>query len=116
MIQFARSFTIFLKRWFTLQPSRTKLFILLKYIVEPIFLNEDSHASFQGLLNIFKNFFDSGKEKKEIKELPSSALIAIIYGAFLELERLVRIGELEPDPKLLADVEESFWDAVRLHA
>ncbi|MCU6603709.1 TetR family transcriptional regulator [Peribacillus frigoritolerans] len=79
------------------------------------FLNEDSHASFQGLLNIFKNFFDSGKEKKEIKELPSSALIAIIYGAFLELERLVRIGELEPDPKLLADVEESFWDAVRLH-
>ncbi|MFE3976208.1 MULTISPECIES: hypothetical protein [unclassified Peribacillus] len=33
-------------------------------------------------LNIFKTFFDSGKEKKEIKELPSSALIAIIYGAF----------------------------------
>ncbi|MGY3312799.1 hypothetical protein ACV242_001295 [Peribacillus simplex] len=45
------------------------------------FLNEDSHA-IQGLLNIFKTFFDSGKEKKEIKELPSSALIAIIYGAF----------------------------------
>lgn len=43
-------------------------------------------------------------------------MIAIIYGAFLELERLVRIGELEPEPKLLADVEESFWDAVRLHA
>jgi hypothetical protein len=33
-------------------------------------------------LNIFKTFFDSGKEKKEIKELSSSALIAIIYGEF----------------------------------
>ena len=80
------------------------------------FLNEDSHASFQGLLNILKNFFDTGKAKKEVKDLPSSALIAIIYGAFLELERLVRIGELEPDSKLFSDVEESFWDAIRLHA
>ncbi|MGG4152409.1 TetR/AcrR family transcriptional regulator [Peribacillus muralis] len=79
------------------------------------FLHEESHISFQGLLNIFKNFFDSGKERKEIKELPSSALIAIIYGAFLELQRLVRIGELVPEAKLLEDVEESFWDAVRLH-
>ncbi|WP_285767296.1 TetR/AcrR family transcriptional regulator [Peribacillus sp. SI8-4] len=79
------------------------------------FLNEDSHTSFQGLLNIFKSFFDSGKERNEIKLLPSSALIAIIYGAFLELQRLVLIGELEPEAKLLEDVEESFWDAVRLH-
>ncbi|XHU85483.1 TetR/AcrR family transcriptional regulator [Peribacillus muralis] len=80
------------------------------------FLNEESHTSFQCLLDLFKNFFDSGKERKEIKELPSSALIAIIYGAFLELQRLVRIGELVPEAKLLADVEESFWDAVRLHS
>lgn len=54
-------------------------------------------------MNIFKTFFDSGKEKKEIKE------------HFLELAQLVRIGELEPESKLLADVEESFWDSVRLH-
>ncbi|MDM5293174.1 hypothetical protein QUF81_08220 [Peribacillus simplex] len=61
------------------------------------------NASFQGLLNIFKTFFDSGKEKKEITE------------NFLELAQLVLIGELEPESKLLADVEESFWDSVRLH-
>ncbi|WP_185113020.1 MULTISPECIES: TetR/AcrR family transcriptional regulator [Peribacillus] len=79
------------------------------------FLNEESHSSFQSLLDLFKNFFDLGKDRKEIKQLPSSALIAIIYGAFLELQRLVRIGELVPEAKLLADVEESFWDAVRLH-
>ncbi|PJN87748.1 TetR family transcriptional regulator [Bacillus sp. mrc49] len=80
------------------------------------FLNEESHSSFQCLLDLFKNFFDLGKDRKEIKQLPSSALIAIIYGAFLELQRLVRIGELVPEAKLLADVEESFWDAVRLHS
>nr|WP_242524702.1 hypothetical protein [Metabacillus sp. cB07] len=40
----------------------------------------------------------------------------MVYGAFLELQRLVRIGELEPETKLVRDIEESIWDAVRLHA
>ncbi|MCR8849852.1 TetR family transcriptional regulator [Rossellomorea sp. SC111] len=79
------------------------------------FLNEESHTCFEELLNLFKCFFDSGKEKKVIKNLPSTALIAILYGAFLELQRLVRIGELEPDTSMLSDVEDSMWDAVRLH-
>ncbi|MCO0597554.1 TetR family transcriptional regulator [Peribacillus butanolivorans] len=98
---------------FTTEHSQALYFI--KTHSSAHFLNEESHSSFQGLLNILKSFFDSGKAKKEIKELPSAALIAIIYGAFLELQRLVRIGELEPEAKLLADVEESIWDAVRLH-
>ncbi|MGP1906885.1 MULTISPECIES: TetR/AcrR family transcriptional regulator [unclassified Metabacillus] len=80
------------------------------------FLDDASHDCFHGLLDILKTFFDLGKEKKEIKEIPSSALIAIVYGAFLELQRLVRIGELEPETKLINDIEESIWDAVRLHA
>ena len=98
---------------FTKEQSQALYFI--KTHSSAHFLNEESHASFKGLLNLFKDFFDSGKEKKEIKDLPSTALIAIIYGAFLELQRLVRIGELKPDAAMLADVEESMWDAVRLH-
>ncbi|KIL51052.1 TetR/AcrR family transcriptional regulator [Jeotgalibacillus campisalis] len=78
------------------------------------FLTEESHASFQGLLNILKNLFDSGKKKKKIKMLPTSALIAIVYGSFLEVQRLVQIGELELEAQLLAEIEESMWDAVRL--
>ncbi|MGD7044836.1 TetR/AcrR family transcriptional regulator [Jeotgalibacillus proteolyticus] len=80
------------------------------------FLTEESHVSFQGLLNLLRSLFDSGKEKKKIKALPTSALIAIVYGAFLEVQRLVQIGELELKAKLLAEIEESMWDAVRLNA
>ncbi|MCA1060600.1 TetR family transcriptional regulator [Rossellomorea aquimaris] len=98
---------------FTKEQSQALYFI--KTHSSAHFLNEESHASFKGLLNIFKCFFDSGKEKKEIKNLPSTALIAILYGAFLELQRLVRIGELKPDAAMLKDVEESMWDAVRLY-
>ena len=98
---------------FTKEQSQALYFI--KTHSSAHFLNEESHESFEGLLNILKCFFDSGKDKKEIKNLPSTALIAILYGAFLELQRLVRIGELKPDATMLKDVEESMWDAVRLH-
>ncbi|MBW3112183.1 TetR family transcriptional regulator [Bacillus sp. MCCB 382] len=98
---------------FTKEQSQALYFI--KTHSSAHFLNEESHESFEGLLNIFKCFFDSGKDKKEIKNLPSTALIAILYGAFLELQRLVRIGELKPDATMLKDVEESMWDAVRFH-
>ena len=98
---------------FTKEQSQALYFI--KTHSSAHFLNEESHTCFEELLNLFKCFFDSGKEKKVIKNLPSTALIAILYGAFLELQRLVRIGELEPDTSMLTDVEESMWDAVRLH-
>lgn len=79
------------------------------------FLNEQSREDFTQLLELFSTFFDEGKEKNEIRNLPSKALIAILYGAFLELQNLIRAGELEPSPELLSGVEESLWDSVRRH-
>ncbi|MCA0987231.1 TetR/AcrR family transcriptional regulator [Guptibacillus algicola] len=80
------------------------------------FLNEESREDFVQLLNLFRSFFETGKEQGVIRELPSEALIAIVYGAFLELQNLVRVGELVPDPELLSGVEESLWDSVRHHS
>ncbi|MFP3441323.1 TetR family transcriptional regulator, partial [Pantoea sp. SIMBA_133] len=58
---------------------------------------------------------DTGKQHAVIRNLPSEALIAIVYGAFLELQNLVRAGELDPDPELLSNIEECLWDSVRSH-
>ncbi len=79
------------------------------------FLDEQSREDFTQLLELFSTFFDEGKEKNEIRNLPSKALIAILYGAFLELQNLIRAGELEPSPELSSGVEESLWDSVRRH-
>ena len=79
------------------------------------FLNEQSHSDFQQLLKILKTFFDNGKDQKDIRDLPSEALIAIVYGAFLELQHLIRSGELEPSEELLSRIEDSLWDSVRYH-
>jgi TetR/AcrR family transcriptional regulator, repressor of fatR-cypB operon len=79
------------------------------------FLDQQSRTDFNQLLNLLRNFFDTGKQHAVIRNLPSEALIAIVYGAFLELQNLVRAGELDPDPELLSNIEESLWDSVRSH-
>ncbi|SEA02168.1 DNA-binding transcriptional regulator, AcrR family [Thalassobacillus cyri] len=79
------------------------------------FLTDTSQEYFEQLLAILQTFFDRGKEESVIRNLPSTALIAIIFGAFQELHQLIRKGELEQTNDLLKGVEESCWDAVRLH-
>lgn len=77
------------------------------------FLDDTSREYFNHLMMILQRFLDKGKEEKIIRELPSKALIAIIFGGFLELYKLIRAGEIEATEELLAGVEESCWDAVR---
>ncbi|MFP3322447.1 TetR/AcrR family transcriptional regulator [Planococcus sp. SIMBA_160] len=80
------------------------------------FLDAESREQFSHLLMIFETFFEEGKKHNDIRPLPSKALIAIIFGSFLQLYQLVRAGELEATEELLAGVEESCWDAVRHHS
>jgi TetR/AcrR family transcriptional regulator, repressor of fatR-cypB operon len=79
------------------------------------FLDETSREQFEKLLEILRNFLDKGKEEEKIRDLPSTALIAIIFGGFLELHKLIRAGEIDASEELLEGVEESCWDAVRSH-
>ncbi|MBU9675161.1 TetR family transcriptional regulator [Planococcus sp. CP5-4] len=80
------------------------------------FLDANSREQFSDLLMIFETFFEEGKKHNDIRQLPSKALIALIFGSFLQLYQLVRAGELEATEELLTGVEESCWDAVRHHS
>ncbi|MCD7035826.1 TetR family transcriptional regulator [Metabacillus sp. GX 13764] len=79
------------------------------------FLDEESLKAFDETLGILRDFFEEGQKKEDIKKLPSDGLIAILFGAFLELQKMVWSGHLILSPKLLADLEESLWDAVRIN-
>ncbi|MYL32025.1 TetR family transcriptional regulator [Pontibacillus yanchengensis] len=78
-------------------------------------LNETSRERFEEMLNFIRSFFEKGKEQGIIRDLPANALIAIVLGAFLELHKLVREGDVDPNAKLFEGVEESCWDAIRAH-
>lgn len=77
------------------------------------FLDAESTKKFDEALHLLRTFFEKGKEQKAIKNLPSDGMIAILFGAFLELQKMTRSGHLQLTAGMLAGIEESLWDAVR---
>ncbi|MNL81750.1 HTH-type transcriptional repressor Bm3R1 [compost metagenome] len=57
---------------------------------------------------------ENGKKVRVIKEFNTDALIAIVYGAFVLLFKLIKSGVLTETPDLLEGVEESCWNAIRI--
>lgn len=47
-----------------------------------------------------------------IRNLPENALIAILFGSFMELYELIENDYLNLTNQLLTDVEESLWAAL----
>ncbi|WP_345240848.1 TetR/AcrR family transcriptional regulator [Pontibacillus salipaludis] len=98
---------------FTLDNEHALYFI--KTHNRPRVLDEESLALYQELLDFTRDFFEEGIEMGKIRRMPANALIAIVFGAFIQLHQLVREGAVEETIELLRDYEESCWDAVRAH-
>lgn len=79
------------------------------------YLDETSTEVFEQLLNFIRNFLDRGKEQGIIRSLPTDALISIVYGAFMGLNKAIRCNDVEETQELLAEVGAVCWDAVRVH-
>ncbi|HWO98370.1 MAG TPA: TetR/AcrR family transcriptional regulator [Bacillus sp. (in: firmicutes)] len=78
------------------------------------YLDEESKKVFNDFLSFIIGVIENGKEQGIIRPLPSNALIAIVYGAFIMLFKMVQSGELEDTPELLKELEESSWNAIRI--
>ncbi|MDI5791108.1 hypothetical protein PO124_30090 [Bacillus licheniformis] len=42
-------------------------------------------------------------------------LSAVVFGAFVHIQKLVRAGEFEDPTELMEEIEECSWDAVKHH-
>ncbi|XEC93287.1 TetR/AcrR family transcriptional regulator [Paenibacillus tarimensis] len=80
------------------------------------FLDDKSREVFQEMMAFLYSFVDHGKRQNIIRSLPSEALIAVVFGAFTRIYGLIRKGVIQETRELLADIEQSCWDAVRIHS
>ncbi|MEK5237249.1 TetR/AcrR family transcriptional regulator [Paenibacillus sp. FSL L8-0470] len=78
------------------------------------YLDDRSKQVFDELLGTFRQVLENGKKVGVIKEFNTDALIAIVYGAFVMLFKLIKSGVLTETPDLLEGVEESCWNAIRI--
>lgn len=77
------------------------------------FLDEESQQQFHQFLGSLKDVLERGKRLGIIAPLPSEALIAIVFGAFVRTYKVIRNGILEDTPELLEQVEMCCWNAIR---
>lgn len=77
------------------------------------FLDEQSRQLFHQFLGSLKDVLERGKRLGIIAPLPSEALIAIVFGAFVRTYKVIRNGVLEDTPELLEQVEMCCWNAIR---
>src|SRR3954453_22462222 len=77
-------------------------------------LDHTSKELFNDFMGNIRSLLENGKKQGVINNLPSDALISIVYGAFSYLYRLIRNGQLEETPELLQNVEDCCWRAIRV--
>ncbi|MBD3107757.1 TetR/AcrR family transcriptional regulator [Bacillus sp. AGMB 02131] len=78
------------------------------------YLDNKSEEMFEQFLNFFRSFAENGKRAGILRPLPEDAFIAIVYGAFTHLFKLVRIGMLRDDQHLYEEVADCCWNAIRI--
>ncbi|MDF2924591.1 MAG: TetR family transcriptional regulator [Paenibacillaceae bacterium] len=77
------------------------------------YLDGESQKIFNEMLHFLRSILDDGKAQGVIKNLTSDALIAIVYGALVQLCKLLKRGILMKSDELINGVEESCWDAIK---
>lgn len=79
------------------------------------YLDETSRQSYNMLRDFFIDFIRQGQQKNIIRPLPADALLTIVDGAFIALNKAIRFCEIKNPSELIAGVQEACWDAVRIH-
>ncbi|PQD96519.1 TetR family transcriptional regulator [Pradoshia eiseniae] len=79
------------------------------------YLDDKSKKLLGEYLDFLTSFIEEGKKSGVIQDLPSDALISIIYGAFSHLFKLIHAGLIEESPHLLESLVDCCWNAIKIH-
>jgi AcrR family transcriptional regulator len=108
--QFSHIFT----HLFEFAKNNVDAFLFINAHDDGYYLDENSKKTFSDFLSFFIVAIERGKERGNIRDLPSAALIAIVYGPINILIKMMETCELTFTPELLKELEDSAWNAIRI--
>ncbi|MGN1385602.1 MAG: TetR/AcrR family transcriptional regulator [Bacillus sp. (in: firmicutes)] len=79
------------------------------------YLDEKSNQIFDEFLGFLHSFAVKGSDEGVLCSLHPDAIIAIVYGAFSHLYKLIRLGKIEESEQLIQQVEDCCWNAIRIY-
>ncbi|MFD2630433.1 TetR/AcrR family transcriptional regulator [Oceanobacillus kapialis] len=109
-VQFTHIYT----RLFDFARNNVEVFVFINSHEDGHYLNEKSKKTFSEFLDFITGVIEAGKEKHEIRSLPSEALISIVYSPIVMLVNLLETGQLTYSSELVKELEDSSWNAIRI--
>ncbi|MEK4971293.1 TetR/AcrR family transcriptional regulator [Niallia sp. FSL R7-0648] len=107
-------FSYIFNRLFEFARHNVNAFLFFNSHHKGYYLDENSKRTFKEFLEFFISVIEDGKENGFIRQLPSPALIAIVYEPVVMLVQMMETGELTYSPDLVKELEDSFWNAIRI--
>lgn len=77
------------------------------------YLDDKSRKLLDEYLDFLTSYIEEGKQSGSIQNLPSDALLSIVYGAFSHLFKLIHSGMIEETPDLLGSLTDCCWNAIK---
>lgn len=107
-------FTHLFNKLFEFARHNVNAFLFINSHHNGYYLNEFSNKTFNDFLDFIIRVIEDGKENGVIRTLPSLALIAIVYEPIVMLVKMMETGKITYTPDLAKELEESFWNAIRI--
>ena len=90
-----------------------RIFSFLELHHHVSYLDDDSRAMQQRVLDLATSFIVGLQAAKVVKPISAEVIMAIVYWSFVGLARCEQEGRLTLDDKSLADAEQCVWEAIR---
>lgn len=107
-------FTHIVHKLFEYAVHHMNVFLFIDAHHEGYYLNDRSRNIYFDFLNFIGEVIENGKKQGIIRELPSYAIISIVYKPFVMLIQLEQSEKIKLTPVLLEKMKESLWDAIRI--
>jgi hypothetical protein len=77
------------------------------------YLDERSRALEDLVMQPILEFVRQSQANQALKDVDPQLLIAVVYGAFIQVVKAIWLGQLERSPETLERAEACVWEAVR---
>ena len=77
------------------------------------YLDADSHALEARVMEPILSFVRMAQTQSALKPLEPELLVAVVYGAFIQVAKQIYAGQLTLGPDTLSQAEACVWEAVR---
>jgi AcrR family transcriptional regulator len=106
-------FRVFFTRLAEYANKHRHAFAFLEFHSHADYLDDESRAVEQQLIDFGLAMINTTQEKKELKDLPPMVLISIVFGALIGIVRASWQGLLELTPENITAAEQCCWEAIR---